>query len=151
MLCFVQFCTSGKLPGFIACTNKLQAWNRPKPKKVDPIPVTDFTKRKIKITKKVEKRQCITEYDPWPCIQVDNQSLLENLRISLSQSNNASAFLQLLVAPEHIALHDHTYCSRHSSTSQPTHSQSEAVHEEEIPSIIGFCINSSLHKRELEY
>ena len=123
-LCYalVEFCTSGKLPSFLTCTDKLQAWNRPKPKKVDPIPVTDFTKRKIEITKKVEKRQCITEYDPRPSIQVDNQSLLENLRISLLQSNNAPAFLQLLVPPERIALHDHTYCSRHSSTSQPTKS-----------------------------
>ena len=48
-------------------------------KEVDPIPVKDLTKRKIEITKKLEKRQCITEYDPRPSAQVDNQSLLENL------------------------------------------------------------------------
>ena len=58
-LCYalVEFCTSGKLLDFLTCTNKLQTWNKPKPKKVDPIPVTDFTKRKIEITKKLEKKQ----------------------------------------------------------------------------------------------
>ena len=94
---FVEFCTSGKFPDFLTCTDKLQAWNKPKPKKVDPIPVTHFTKRKIEITKKFEKRQCITEYDPRPSTQVDDQSLLENLRISLLQSNNTSAFCNFLL------------------------------------------------------
>ena len=119
-LCYalIEFCTSGKLPNFLTCTDKLQAWNKPKPKKVNPIPVTDFTKRNIEITKKLKKRQCITEYDPRPSTQVDNQSLLENLRISLLQSNNASAFLQLLVAPEHIALHDHTLLLNVTSNTQ---------------------------------
>ena len=51
----------------------------------------DFTKRKIEITKKVEKRLCITEHDPRPSIQVDNQSLLDNLKISLLQSNNGES------------------------------------------------------------
>ena len=68
--------------------------------------------------------------------------MLENLRISLLQSNNAPAFLQLLVPPERIALHDHTYCSRHSSTSQPTQSQSEVVHEE-IPSEFQVILDSA--------
>ena len=71
--------------------------------------MTDLSKRKMEITKKHEKKQSITEYDPQPpSVQVDNPLLLENLRISLLESTNASAFLQLLVAPEHIAMHDHT-------------------------------------------
>ena len=158
---FVEFCTSGKLPDFLTCTDKLQAWNKPKPKKVNPIPVTDFCKRKIEITKKHEKKPSIREYDPRPpSTQVDNPSLLENLRVSLLQSSNASAFLQLLVAPEHIALHDHTYCSKHSLLSQPTHGQSEAVQEEvprEIQAILDSvltpvftreCLNISMEERE---
>ena len=28
---FVEFCTSGKLPNFLTCTDQLQAWNRPRP------------------------------------------------------------------------------------------------------------------------
>ena len=142
MLCFVEFCISGKLRDFLTCTDKLQAWNKPKPKKVNPIPVTDLSKRKTEITKKHEKKQSITEYDPRPpSIQVDNPLLLENLRVSLLQSTNASAFLQLLVAPQYIALHDHTYCSKHSSLSQPIHSQSEAM-QEEVPSEIQAILSS---------
>ena len=143
-LCYalVEFCTSGKMPDFLTCTDKLQAWNRPKPKKVNPIPVTDFSKRKMEITKKHEKKQSITEYDPRPpSMQVDNPSLLENLRISLLQSSNASAFLQLLVAPEHIAMHDHTYCSKHTSLLQPTYSQSNTL-QEEVPSAIQVILDS---------
>ena len=143
-LCYalVEFCTSGKMPYFLTCTDKLQAWNRPKPKKVNLIPVTDFSKRKMEITKKHEKKQSITEYDPRPpSMQVDNPSLLENLRISLLQSSNASAFLQLLVAPEHIAMHDHTYCSKHTSLSQPMYSQSNTL-QEEVPSAIQLILDS---------
>ena len=124
------------MPDFLTCTDKLQAWNRPKPKKVNPIPLTDFSKRKMEITKKHEKKQSITEYDAQPpSMQVDNPFLLENLRISLLQSNNASAFLQLLVAPEHIAMHDHTYSSKHTSLSQPMYSQSNTL-QEEVPNAI---------------
>ena len=137
-----SFCTSGKIPDFLTCTDKLQAWNRPKPKKVNPIPVTDFSKRKMEITKKYEKKQSITEYDPRPpSMQVDNPFLLENLRISLLQSSNASAFLQLLVAPEHIAMHDHTYCSKHTSLSQPTYSQASIL-QEEVPNAIQVILGS---------
>ena len=37
-LCYalVEFCTSGKLPDFLTGTEKLQAWNKPKTKKVEP-------------------------------------------------------------------------------------------------------------------
>ena len=128
---------------FLTCTDKLQAWNRPKPKKVNPIPVTDLSKRKMEITKKHEKKQSIIEYDPQPpSVQVDNPLLLENLRISLLESSNASAFLQLLVAPEHIATHDHTYCSKDTSLSQPTHSQLKTL-QEEVPSEIQVILDSA--------
>ena len=62
-LCYalVEFCTLGKIPDFLSSTNKLQAWNRPKPKKVNPIPMKDFfSKRKMEVTKKHEKKQGIT-------------------------------------------------------------------------------------------
>ena len=46
---FANFCTCGKLPDFITCTQKLQEWNRPNGKKVQPIPVEDFIDRKHEI------------------------------------------------------------------------------------------------------
>jgi len=38
-LCYalVEFCASEKLPEFLTCTDRLQQWNKPRPKKVDPI------------------------------------------------------------------------------------------------------------------
>ena len=53
---FVEFCASGSLPDFLTCTDKLQAWNKPKPKKVEPIPVEDFYRRKTEITRKQIKK-----------------------------------------------------------------------------------------------
>ena len=52
---FVEFCSTGNLADFLTCTEKLQAWNKPKPKKVEPIPVENFCKRKAEITKKQKK------------------------------------------------------------------------------------------------
>ena len=39
-LCYalVEFYASGKLPEFLTCTDRLQQWNKPRHKKVDPIP-----------------------------------------------------------------------------------------------------------------
>ena len=57
-LCYalVEFCTLGKISDFLSCTNKLQAWNRPKPKKVNPIPMTDFFLReKWKLLKSMKR------------------------------------------------------------------------------------------------
>ena len=40
-LCYAlaNFCSLGQLPGFVTCTGVLQQWNRPRPKKQDPIAV----------------------------------------------------------------------------------------------------------------
>ena len=38
---FCDFCEHGVLPHFLTCTDKLSKWNRPRSKKVDPIPVSD--------------------------------------------------------------------------------------------------------------
>ena len=107
---FAEFSNSGELPHFLTCTDKLQAWSSPKPKKVEHIPVESFSKRKDEIMKVSDSKQYFVDYDPRPpSIKVNNQLLLENLKISLLQSTNNHAFLQLLIAPFSIAMHDHTY------------------------------------------
>ena len=35
----VEFCKSGQLPDFLTGTQRLQEWNKPRPRKIDPIPV----------------------------------------------------------------------------------------------------------------
>ena len=148
----VEFCTSGKLPDFLTCTEKLQAWNKPKPKKVDPIPVEEFSQRKSEITKK-EVKMRIGEYDPRPTsIQTNNPALLENLRVTLLQSNCSSAFLQLLVAPKEVVLHDHTYCCSDNKHSQqpPCHSElSEENDHSEIQIILDSLVTPIFTKESL--
>ena len=137
-LCYalVEFCASGKLPEFLTCTDRLQQWNKPRHKKVDPIPVTEFSKRKVDIVKKGNKDLCISEFDPRPSSQhSDDPSLLETLRVTLLELNAPSALSQLLVAPVHVALHDHTYCSMITNPPQPSLSKetpSESVNNVEI-------------------
>ena len=134
-LCYalVEFCTSGKIPEFLTCTDRLQQWNKPRPKKVDPIPVAEFFKRKVDIVKKGNKGFCISEFDPRPSTkQADNPSLLENLRVTLLGLNSPSALSQLLVAPEHVALHDHTYYSKSTNPSHNDETPSESVNNVSI-------------------
>ncbi len=52
---FTEFCKSGRPPGFLTCTQKLQDWNRPRPRKVEVIPVLDLGYRRQKLTKNREK------------------------------------------------------------------------------------------------
>ena len=67
-LCYAlaNFCACGKLPDFIACTEKLQEWNRPRGKKVQPIPVEDFIDRKHEILGNYRQAPAQKEYDPRP-------------------------------------------------------------------------------------
>jgi len=50
-LCYalVEFSTSGRVPHFLTSTDKPQAWHKSKPRKVEQIPVTSFSKRKQEI------------------------------------------------------------------------------------------------------
>ena len=79
-----------------------------------------------------DNKQHIVDYDPRPpSVKVNNQLLLEHLRVSLLQSNHSHAFLQLLIAPISIALHDHTYaltCSTSESVVLPEESSKISQH-----------------------
>ena len=150
-LCYalVEFCASGKVPEFLTCTDRLQQWNKPRPKKIDPIPVAEFSKRKVDIAKKGNKDLCISEFDPRPLSkQADNPCLLENLRVTLLGLKAPSAFSQLLVAPEHVALHDHTYYSKNTNPPQPAlnnETPSESVNNVNNISEIQHIIQNAEH------
>ena len=51
-----------------------------------------------------------------------------------SNKNHTSAFLQLLVVPEHVTLYDHTYCS-HSTSGLQSSNQSELSQENNLSEI----------------
>ena len=66
-LCYAltNFCSSGQLLDFITCTDTLQAWNKPCPKKHDPITVDHLKSKRMEILDQPSSRQSIPElYDP---------------------------------------------------------------------------------------
>ena len=54
-----EFSRYGRMPDFLTCTEKLQSWNQPCPKKLDVIPVADLSLRKDKILRREKKRSLI--------------------------------------------------------------------------------------------
>ena len=47
-LCYAleEYCRLGRTPDYITCTEKLQKWNKPWPKRVNPFPVASLTSRR---------------------------------------------------------------------------------------------------------
>ena len=110
-LCYalVSFCRLRSLPDFVSCTEKLQEWNHPRPRKAEAIPVIELNTQRNEIKKK-EVSLSFKEYNPQPLgLKVDQPQLVENMRVTLLEQK--SAFSQLLMAPVSIALKDHTYCT----------------------------------------
>ena len=110
-LCYalVSFCRLKALPDFVTPTERLQEWNRPRPRKAEAIPVIELSTRTNEIKKK-EVNFSFKDYNPQsPSLKIDQPQLVENMRIALLKKKSA-AFSQLLIAPVSIALKDHTYC-----------------------------------------
>ena len=76
-----EFSRFGHLPEFLTCTDQLQQWNRPRPKKLDIIPVANLTARRSEL-------------------------LIKESLLSLEQH---CAFLDILVPSVDKISHDHTY------------------------------------------
>uniref|UniRef100_A0A1X7TMZ8 SWIM-type domain-containing protein n=1 Tax=Amphimedon queenslandica TaxID=400682 RepID=A0A1X7TMZ8_AMPQE len=66
---FLNFCELGSLPDFLTCTDRLQEWNRPRKKNLDPIPVTAIREHQQSITCPSISPRCSripSMYDPRP-------------------------------------------------------------------------------------
>ena len=109
----VEFCKSGQLPDFLTSTQHLQEWNKPRPRKIDPIPVLELTSRRKELLRaKGSPRPIPTQYDPRPSSLRDPDPMrLGKLRTDLLQLNRPSCLSQLLRAPVKVALHDHNYAA----------------------------------------
>ena len=106
---FAEFCKCGAIPGFLTCTDKLQSWNKPRSRKVDPIPVDQLTSRRNELTSK-DRRSVV--YDPRPhCFRKECPASVERLRCDLLDANitGSYAFLTILVPTLKHIQHDHTY------------------------------------------
>ena len=114
----------------MTCTEKLQEWNRPRPRKAEAIPVIELTSQRNKIKKK-EISFSFKEYDPQsPALKVDQQQLVENMCITLLEQK--SAFSQLLIAPISTALKDHTYSTTEEHLLLPSQLITTSVSLEQI-------------------
>ena len=113
-LCYAlaNFCSLGQLPEFVTCTDVLQQWNRPCPKKQDPTAVDKLKLRRQEILNQYSKLQPIpTMYDPRPLsMRVVDHKSLERLRLNLLSIDYCCAILQQFIPFCEYLKHDHTYC-----------------------------------------
>ena len=118
---FAEFCSSGHIPGFLTCTERLQEWNKPRARRVEVIPVSELTSRRLQILKKdsLGSSQSAANYDPRSIsMRSVDPSLEENLRVDLvNAKGHTSVFTQILVPLVSVALHDHQYTTKSSITS----------------------------------
>ena len=106
---FSDFCKCGSTPDFLTCTDKLQSWNKPSGRRVDPIPVEQLCSRRSELTKKAQGN---VVYDPRPVQFAREDSLsLEHLRCDLlnDRSTQSCALLTILVPSVQSIQQDHTY------------------------------------------
>ena len=102
------------LPPFQTCTDRLQTWNQPRPKKLDPIPVEDLRQRKQELMPPKKKSSQLTRvasvFDPRPpSFRSHVPEASEQLRCSLMALNRPCAFLHILVPDVGVINHDHSY------------------------------------------
>ena len=128
-LCYAlaNFCSFGQLPEFATCTDILQHWNRPCPKKQDSIAVDQLKLRRQDILNQKSKSQPVpTMYDPRPLsVRVVDHKRLEQLRLNLLSIDHQCAILQQLIPSCEYLKHDHAYCQPMSDETQASEARSE--------------------------
>ena len=108
-----DFCRLGMVPEFLTCTDKLQQWNRPRGRHVDPIPVEQLgTRRRDLMPTKERALGSQMIFDPRPlCLRGANPVALETLRCDLLSLGQPSGLLSVIVPCTEKIDHDHCYCS----------------------------------------
>ena len=105
----MMFCECGQLPHFLTCTEKLQEWNQPRPKKLQHIPITDMEAQRRELV----QGKCFTPrpvpglYDPRPPHLRSADP--EALRMDILGMDKPCVLLQLLTPSVDKIEHDHTY------------------------------------------
>ena len=117
-LCYAleEFSRLRQVPDYRTCTDKLQSWNQPRPRKLQAIPVESLRQRTHEL-KPPKVRSLVTrvasECDPRPeHLRTDSSEACEQLRCSLLALNKPCAFLHILVPNTEKIEHDHNYALR---------------------------------------
>ena len=115
-LCYAleEFSRLRRLPEFRTSTDKLQTWNQPRPRKLDPIPVETLHTRKQEFMPPTKWSAQLTRVasvsDPCPeSLRTPATHKLEQLRCSLLALNKPCAFLHILVPDVKTVQHDQSY------------------------------------------
>ena len=111
-LCYTlqRFSRFGHLPDFLTCTDKLQQWNRPWPKQLEVIPISNLSFRMSELLQIASKSTSDSTFDPR---QPNHRNLgceaMGKLCCDLLSLNQPCAFLDILVPSVDEIRHDHTF------------------------------------------
>ena len=115
-LCYAleEFTRLRQIPDFLTSTDKLQTWNQPRPRKLQPIPVENLCTRKHEIMppkiRSSQQLRVVSQFDPRPeTLRTHDPKVSERLRCSLLSLNKPCAFLHVLVPDAEKIKHDHSY------------------------------------------
>ena len=115
---FLNFCEQGIIPDFLTCTEKLQEWNKPRKRNLDPIPVTAIRDHQQTVASPTKSPRCPRvplKFDPRPLsLRQHDPKAVEKLRTTLINLNKRCAFLTILVPSVVSIEHDHSYSRKHS-------------------------------------
>ena len=108
----VDFCRLGVRPEFLTCTDKLQQWNRPRERCIDPIPVDQLGARRRELTpqkKRATGSRMIFDPRP-PSLRKPDPQALEYLRCDLLNLGQPCGLLSIIIPSTSKVEHDHCYC-----------------------------------------
>ena len=125
---FADFCHLGTTPEFLTCTDRLQQWNQPRAKRIDPIPVNQLGARRRELLPPRKKSSGANViFDPRPlAYREPDPGALEELRCTLHTLKEPCALLSVLIPCTKKVAHDHCYITtehnsvKHSSTKHPS-------------------------------
>lgn len=104
-LCYAleEFSRIKKNPEYRTYTDKLQQWNKPRPRKLPGLPVAQLTSRR-------EEDPTLKIFDPQPLYQRHlHERAIETLCCDFLSLNKPTAFLDILVPSLDNIRHDHSY------------------------------------------
>lgn len=116
-LCYAldKFCKYSELPEFLTCTDRLQSWNQPRPKKVRPVPVQELKFKKLEYGKKAVNyaKPLSSLFDPRPAkYRLSDSSAVTEMYEKLVRLGKPCGFLHVLgpaVDRADSVHHDHSY------------------------------------------
>ena len=116
-LCYVmeKFGRLKEIPGYRTCTDQLQVWNRPRPKRLNPVPAQELKFQKLKYDRELlpSPKPLSTLYDPRPVrYRIPDEDAVRQLYTDLREAGKPCCFLHILgpvVEKADSVRHDHTY------------------------------------------